>query len=111
MKNTVHPNIVQQSIGSTTDGKAILQTEQFDDLVHSKVGIPDSVNFQERLMNFNIQIDGTMVNARTPYEFWLNDKFHHCCVNSFQLLKETDTWKIMYLINPRRKEDCHPTSN
>lgn len=49
-----------------------------------------------------------MANAWTNYEFWLNDEFHHCGVNSFQLLKEDDIWKIIYLVDIRRVEDCKP---
>ena len=106
IKNTVHPEVVLQTIGMDKNGNKILKSEDFSDFLGSIVSIPDSVNFQERLTNYTIQIDGAMANAWTSYEFWLNDEFHHCGVNSFQLFKDTEGWRIIYLIDTRRKEDC-----
>ncbi len=47
-----------------------------------------------------------MANAWTPYEFWYNGNFSHCGVNSFQLIKKDEKWKIIYLVDTRRKEGC-----
>ncbi len=106
MKNLVHPKIVLQTIGIDKDGNQKLKIEDFNDFLKSIVSILDSVKFQERLTNYSIQIDGAMANAWTSYEFWLYDQFHHCGVNSFQLFKDTEGWKIIYLIDTRRKENC-----
>ena len=88
IKNTVYPSILLQTIGVNKEGKSVLKTENFTDLVESIIIIPDSINFQERILNYSIQIDGNMANAWTPYEFWINNQFHHCGVNSFQLFRE-----------------------
>tara|TARA_R110002074_G_scaffold161480_6_gene319464 strand:+ start:23655 stop:24122 length:468 start_codon:yes stop_codon:yes gene_type:complete len=106
IKNTVYPSILLQTIGVNKEGKSVLKTENFTDLVESIIIIPDSINFQERILNYSIQIDGNMANAWTPYEFWINNQFHHCGVNSFQLFREENRWKIIYLIDTRRKSDC-----
>ncbi|SEK50358.1 hypothetical protein SAMN04488008_101601 [Maribacter orientalis] len=106
MKKTVYPSILLQTIGVNNEGKSVLKTENFEDLVKSIISIPDSTNFEERILSYSIQIDGNMANAWTPYEFWINDKFHHCGVNSFQLFREENAWKIIYLIDTRRKSDC-----
>lgn len=110
LNKMVHPLIRLQTIGISKEGKSILKTESYDDLVKSIVGIPDSIDFQERITNYSIQIDGNMANAWTPYEFWVNNQFQHCGVNSFQLFKEENTWKIIYLIDTRRKINCSPLS-
>ena len=107
IKNTTYSSVVLQSIGLDMEGKSVLKNENFNDFLKSIVSIPDSIAFQERLTDFSIQIDGTMANVWTPYEFWLNNKFHHCGVNSFQLLKVKNAWKIIYLIDTRRKDDCN----
>ncbi len=106
IKNTVYPSILLQTIGVNKEGKSVLKTENFNDLVESIISIPDTTNFQERIMSYSIQIDGNMANAWTPYEFWINNQFHHCGVNSFQLFREENRWKIIYLIDTRRKSDC-----
>jgi hypothetical protein len=110
IKKLVHSDIILQRIGFGTEGTPVLQSNNFDDLVKSIISIADSVSFHERLTDYNIQIDGPMANVWTPYEFWLNNEFHHCGVNSFQLFKDTDGWRIIYLIDTRRKEDCNNPS-
>jgi hypothetical protein len=42
----------------------------------------------------------------TEYSFYLGDKFSHCGVNSFQLFKDETGWKIIYIVDTRRKEGC-----
>jgi len=106
IKQTVSDGIITQTIGNKKDGIVAMRTEDFSRFLKSIVSIPDSVNFEEKLHSFNIQVDGAMANAWTPYEFWYNDAFSHCGVNSFQLFKEGGDWKIIYLIDTRRKKGC-----
>ncbi len=107
IKETVSKEIIVQSIGADKDGKATVRTEDFSRFLNSIASIPDSVDFQEKIQSFNIQTDGTMANAWTPYEFWYNGTLSHCGVNSFQLFKNGSDWQIIYLIDTRRREDCN----
>ncbi len=107
MIKTLSRDVILQTIGRNKKGESRIKAEQFDDLIRSIISIPDSVQFQEKLLSFNIQIDGAMANAWVPYEFWLNNSFHHCGVNSFQLFKEDENWKIIYLIDTRRRAGCN----
>ncbi len=106
MLATVHPNVIVQSIAADAKGNARLRTEGFGDLVAHITRIPDSIAFNEKLLDYHIQVDGPMAHAWTPYEFWLQGDFHHCGVNSFQLLKDDRSWKIIYLIDTRREAGC-----
>ncbi len=106
MKSTIGNEPILRTIGKNNDGIAMVRSESFDKLLKSIVSIPDSITFQEKIKSYNIQIDGDMANAWTPYEFWLNGELSHCGVNSFQLFKDREGWKIIYLIDTRRKEDC-----
>ncbi len=106
IKQTVSEDIILQTIGHKKDGFSAIRTDDFGKFLKSIVSIPDSVNFKEKLLSFNIQVDGAMANAWTPYEFWYNDAFSHCGVNSFQLFKEGEDWKIIYLVDTRRRKGC-----
>jgi len=106
MKSAVGEDPILQSIGNDKDGVPGMRSERFDRLIQSIVAIPDSINFQEKITSYTIQVDGAMANAWTPYEFWINDNFSHCGVNSFQLFNDGQGWKIIYLIDTRRKKDC-----
>jgi len=102
----VSEDIVLQSIGKNREGVTEFKKEKFNDFLKSIVSIPKDQKFEEKLLDFKISVDGPMANAWTPYEFWFNDKFSHCGVNSFQLIKLDRSWKIIYLIDTRRREGC-----
>ncbi len=67
---------------------------------------PAETQLDERIIDYQIKVDGTMASAWTPYRFYVNENFSHCGVNSFQLVKTAEGWKIVYIIDTRRKEPC-----
>ncbi|MET7029366.1 nuclear transport factor 2 family protein [Sediminicola luteus] len=105
LKSVVSDQVIIQTIANKVDSTYV-QSEDYNDFVSHIIGIPTTTKFQEKLLSFNIQIDGAMAHAWTPYEFWLNDTFSHCGVNSFQLFKDSDSWKIIYIIDTRHKQGC-----
>ncbi len=106
MKQTVANEMILQTIAIDSLGETKIHETSFSQFLKGIVGIPETVKFQEVLKSFSIQIDGNMANVWTPYEFRLREEFSHCGVNSFQLVKFNDQWKIIYLIDTRRKENC-----
>jgi len=106
IREVVSEDITLQSIGKNKEGVTELKIENFDDFLKSIVSIPKDKKFEEKLLDFKIRIDGDMANAWTPYEFYFDNKFSHCGVNSFQMVRLEGVWKIIYLIDTRRKEDC-----
>lgn len=67
---------------------------------------PAETQLDERILDYQIKVDGTLASAWTPYRFYVNGDFSHCGVNSFQLVKTAQGWKIVYIIDTRRKEPC-----
>ena len=63
-------------------------------------------NWIEKLYNTEIRIDGSLAHVWTDYSFYVGDKFSHCGVDSFALIKLAGEWKIVYLMDTRRKEGC-----
>ena len=60
------------------------------------------VNF-EKLLLYDIKIDGNLASVWTPYEFYFNEKFSHCGANSFQLFNNNGKWEIIYLVDMRKR--------
>ncbi|SHI92518.1 3-methyl-2-oxobutanoate hydroxymethyltransferase [Pseudozobellia thermophila] len=107
IKETVSESIVLQTIANNEQGEALVKSQEFSAFLKSLVGIPKTTKFQEVITDWSIQIDGPMAHAWTDYEFKVDDAFHHCGVNSFQLVKDAEKgWQIIYLIDTRRKTDC-----
>ena len=60
----------------------------------------ETIEFTEKIL-----IDGPLASVWTPYKFFYKGKFSHCGVDSYQLIRTGQGWKIVYLIDTRRK-DC-----
>ncbi len=107
MKTVMADKILMQTAYKNKEGKDILVTDDPNKLITAIADRPEDQKWDERLLDYSIQVDGNMANAWTPYEFWFNGEFSHCGVNSFQLFKDGDQWKIIYLIDTRRRSDCN----
>ena len=102
LKSICSDKIILQSIQENANGGK-LSDEEASEFYKSIASIPANFNFQEKILSYSIQVDGTMAHAWTPYEFYINDKLSHKGVNAFTLFKENNEWKIIYCIDTRRK--------
>lgn len=101
-----HPDIKMQSVAIDAEGNTRLSTEEYSGFLKSIASIPKSTNFKEELHDFEININGRIANVSMPYSFFVNDELSHCGVNTFQLMKSKDEWKIIYLVDTRSKLGC-----
>ena len=90
---------------SEKDGNVSVITEplkEFSDFVATqKKGDAD-----ERITFDMVKTDGSLAIAWTPYQFYYKAQFSHCGVDSYQLVRIDGVWKIQYLIDTRRKNNC-----
>ena len=63
IKSTTSSGIIMQTIGRDKDGASVVKTSDFNNFLKSIVSIPDTTKFQEKLLSYQIQIDGSMANA------------------------------------------------
>lgn len=102
IKSVCAETIILQSISEGRKGVK-LEKQAPTEFYKSIATIPNDMQFEERILNYNIQVDGTMAHAWTPYEFYINSKLSHSGVNAFTLFKENNSWKIIHIIDTRRK--------
>jgi hypothetical protein len=104
LKNCFSPTAVMQTI-QAKNGVLTVADETVTDFVgfigKETVGAAD-----EQIEIETIKIDGPMAAVWTPYKFYYKGKFSHCGVNSFQLVRLAEGWKIQYIIDTRRKQGC-----
>jgi len=105
IKAAFHPEATMQTVKSGENG-AELDSNSVMDFVNRIASSPATTTLDERILDYQIKVDGDMATAWTPYEFYVNENFSHCGVNSFQLIKTKEGWKITYIIDTRRKEGC-----
>lgn len=102
IQSICHKEMKLQSI-TEKNTVGVLQYQSNSEFYKSVAAIPKNVKIEERILSYNIQIDGTMANVWTPYEFYVNEKQSHIGTNSFTLLLENNSWKIVHIIDTRRK--------
>jgi len=105
LRNAFHKDMVLQSVANKKDGSIALLTEKPGDFV-KKVGTPHKEVYDERITWGDIEIDGALASVWTHYKFYLGQTFSHCGVNFFQLMKTAAGWKIIYIVDTRRKDNC-----
>jgi hypothetical protein len=97
--------VLQTISRDKVSGKIFVRNESVKDFAKSISTLAFN-SADERITFSAIKIDADLASVWTPYQFYLNGKFSHCGVNSFQLVRINDEWKIQYLIDTRRKEHC-----
>ncbi|MDO6446797.1 hypothetical protein Q4493_13535 [Colwellia sp. 1_MG-2023] len=63
-------------------------------------------HLDEKLFNIKVQESGNLASVWAPFAFYVDGKLSHCGVNSFQLIKQNEQWKIRYLIDNVYQGDC-----
>jgi hypothetical protein len=105
LRSAFSEGAIMQSVNKNQDGVVTIQTEPLDSFIYL-IARPHSVIYDERITFDLIKVDNDLAIAWTPYKFYLGEKFSHCGVDSYQLVKIKGVWKIQYLIDTRRKEKC-----
>lgn len=106
MDGAVNNDFKLQSAFYNKEGKSILRNETKANFFKAIAGKNSSDIWFEKLISFEILIDGNLASVWTPYEFYVNDTFSHCGVNSFQLFKRDENWEIVYIIDTKRRKGC-----
>lgn len=104
MKAVSHPKLLLQSIAEDVKGTELI-FESAKEFFITIATIPRDMKIEERILSYNIQVDGAMAHAWTPYEFYVNGKLSHKGVNAFTLFKdgslEASGWKIIHIVDTR----------
>jgi hypothetical protein len=98
---------ILQTIASSKNGETVIRSEKVKDFVNVVSTLPKG-DADERISFETVKVDGDLALAWTPYQFYFKNKFSHCGVNSFHLIRINGAWKIHFLIDTRRKSPCKP---
>ncbi|AZA77407.1 DUF4440 domain-containing protein [Chryseobacterium sp. G0186] len=101
MKTVFTDNAILQTI--TKDGT--VKSDNIQEFITS-VSKFSKNDLEERIVVEAVHTDGNLASVFTPYSFYLKGKLSHCGANSFQLVQQNNEWKIQYIIDTRRKENC-----
>ena len=101
VKNAFSNSAIMQTFSKIQE----IRTDKVEDFA-KQVGASQAGDLDERFTISKVLIDGNMASVWVPYRFYYKGNYSHCGVNSFQLAKLNNEWKIQYIIDTRRKENC-----
>ena len=104
LKSVFADSAILQTIETKT-GKTIVTNEAVAGFIESISKLPAGAADEQIIFDV-VKIDAALASVWTPYKFFFNGKFSHCGVNSFQLVRLNNEWKIQYLIDTRRRAGC-----
>jgi hypothetical protein len=99
LKTCFSPTAVFQTVVSKLD-EVVVKDETVQNFINS-IGKQPVGSLDERIVFETVKTNNDLAIAWTPYEFYYKDKYSHNGVNSFQLVKFKEGWKIQYLIDTR----------
>jgi hypothetical protein len=91
------------------NGMEQLAEENLQDFLDA-VGSPHEEIWDEKITFTSVLVDLHLAQVWTEYQFYLDNEFSHCGVNAFQLVKENGNWKIIQLIDTRKRDNCLNTN-
>ena len=101
LKTCFSDKVIFQTIVNKPEG-VMINTMPINDFIQS-VGKQTPNALDERIEFGAIQVDPLMATVWTPYTFYFKGQYSHKGINSFQLVKFKEGWKIQYLIDTRYK--------
>jgi hypothetical protein len=88
------------------NGETLVQNGSVAQFVKT-IGTPQKATLDERITDWKIFIDGDMLaSVWASYDFYFGDTFSHCGVDAFHLVRKKDGWKILSVVDTRRKDGC-----
>ena len=100
IKSVCSDKLILQSVELHTAANKF--TEQTADAFYKMIAETASkVKFEEKVMDYKILTDGTIAHVWVPYEFFIEGQLSHKGVNSFELVKFKEGWKVVYIIDTR----------
>ncbi|MCK5637853.1 MAG: nuclear transport factor 2 family protein [Flavobacteriaceae bacterium] len=106
VRNTFHKDVIMLTTYNNKDNINVLEKGSLIEFLHA-IASPHPKIYDEKIWNTTIQIDDTLAQVWTDYAFYVGAEFSHCGVDAFQLIKDAnEEWKIIHLIDTRRKEGC-----
>ena len=110
VRATLHPSVTAASVFTNRGGEPQIRQGNLEEWVKA-IGTPRDKQWDERIWDPVVHIDGLLATAWTPYAFYVGDDLSHCGVNAFQLFHSAEGWKVIRITDTRRRQGCSDTDD
>lgn len=106
IKAVFHADATLNTIAVNKEGVPQYMSTPIGQFITGIGKIPAKQKLEEKILSYEVKIDGRMASVWTPYEFYFGGQFSHCGVNVFTLFKSAEGWLITAITDTRRREGC-----
>jgi D-alanyl-D-alanine carboxypeptidase len=103
MRGALHPEA--RLLSPARDGAAGVRVESPEAWL-AQVARSTGAPVDERLRNPVIRVDGALASVWVEYSLYVGDRFVHCGVDAFHLVRTAEGWRIIDLADTRRRDRC-----
>lgn len=105
VRSVFHEEAVLGRSGQRRDGTPGFRKNDLNGFL-TAIGTPHDQVWDEKIWDPVILVEQGLAMAWTPYAFFLGEHLSHCGVNSIQLVKTGDGWKIVHLVDVAQRQGC-----
>lgn len=106
IRSVFHPQARMIS-ASVREGKPVVRIDPSVDGFVKAVGTPRPQVLDERIWGEKVEIDGPLASVWVDYALYVGERFSHCGIDHFLLVKnDAGEWKIIEIADTRRTEGC-----
>jgi hypothetical protein len=106
LRSVWHADARLHTARTDAEGRPAVTSTAVESFVSSVLGSEahlDEVTFDEE-----VRVDGNLATAWTPYNLFVNGEFSHCGVDAFLMVRTSEGWKILQLVDTRTRTGCDP---
>jgi predicted enzyme related to lactoylglutathione lyase len=103
MRATMHPaaRIIQTG---TREGAPFARVNALDDFLKSIGGAAlAGRKLEERIYHPELRVDDNLVTVWLRYDFLVDGTVSHCGVDSFQVVRTADGWRVIHVVDTQRR--------
>jgi len=105
VKSCFSETAFMQTFSRSKDGVVDITTQNASDFCKAIASMPRGAA-EEKVVYKDINVDGAMASVWAPFKLYFNGNFYSCGVNSIQMARLNGQWKIQYIIDTRRNDNC-----
>ena len=105
MRSTFDPAARLLGIATPPGGQPTVRATTMDQFLASVANMQGE-GADERIHQPEVRIDQDLATVWTFYTLHVGERFLHCGIDSFQLLRIAGEWKIVSVADTRRTENC-----
>lgn len=100
--------VAQPTLASWSErqGQARITRDSLSAFLVSVANAPSELVLDERLHDPKVQVSDGVAAIWVEYDLYVSERFSHCGIDAFHLAQSADGWKIVHLIDTRRRTDC-----